>query len=282
MTRTFFFTLAGASLLLAACNDTALEKSPPVAPIAVIETDATEVGTLSTALLDGTASYDPDNLDIPDAIVEYEWTLVSTPAGSATELVPSPSGKRANLFLDLAGSYTLELVVTDRDGLRSEPTQITLDGLPFEDIHVELTWDTDDTDLDIHLIHQTSCSGGDCFAVPPTDCFFQNPSPDWGPAGAVGNPSLDLDELQGYGPENVNVDDPEAGNQTYRVVVNYYADRGEGASTATVRIYLQGSLAYVGAQTLGDTGDNWDVAEISWPSGLVTDLGSVYDSNYPN
>lgn len=272
----------GAAWAALGCNDSTLEKSPAQPPVAVIESPAETFGTLDTAQLDGTSSYDPDNLEVPDAITEYRWSLVGRPTGSAAEIQPSPSGKHANLFVDLAGTYIVELVVVDVDGLTSEPAQFTLEGLPFEDVHVELSWDTDRTDLDVHLIHETDCGGGNCFAAPPSDCFFQNPAPDWGPAGPIGNATLDLDALQGFGPENVNVADPEEGTQSYRVVVNYYDDRDEGASTATVRIYLQGYLAYEGSSVLGSTGDNWDVATIQWPSGQVTPIGDVYDSGYPH
>lgn len=275
MSRTVF-GLFVVACLLTACNDSQLAGVPPQpdAPVAVISSASSSYATLETASLDGSQSYDPDN-DAPDAIVEYRWSMVSVPPGSASTI--TGSGASASVFVDIAGSYTVQLIVVDQDGLESEPEQFTLEGIPLEDIHVELSWDIDVADVDVHMI----APGGALFDD-TLDCFFANCVPgtggalDWGPAGPTGDPTLDLDEVDGYGPENINIQAPVDGN-TYRVSVHYWSDDGLGATTATVRVYLSGELHYEAAQQLTATGKTWDVVDIEWPTGTITPLGNVYD-----
>ena len=182
-----------------------------------------------------------------------------------------------SLFVDVAGSYTVSLIVVDRDGLESEPAELTLEGIPLDDFHAELSWDIDVSDVDLHVI----APGGAVFHQ-TLDCFFGNCVPiggvgvDWGAPGPDGDPTLDLDDVQGYGPENINIESPTDGSN-YRVVVHYWSDDGLGSTTATVRIYLSGQLMYEAAQNLSATGRTWDVATVAWPSGSITPLGSVYD-----
>ena len=107
------------------------------------------------------------------------------------------------------------------------------------------------------------------------DCFFGNPSPDWGNIGELDdNPSLDIDDTDGAGPENINLDNPQdtdALGGVYRVGAHYYRSTranfgGEehGPSLVTMRIYLGGVLAEEMQQELVDTNDFWHVAGISW------------------
>jgi hypothetical protein len=107
------------------------------------------------------------------------------------------------------------------------------------------------------------------------DCFFGNPSPDWGNIGQLDdNPSLDIDDTDGAGPENINLDNPQSTDAlggVYRVGVHYYrSTRGNfggeeyGPSLVTMRIYLGGVLADELQQELVDTNDFWDVGGISW------------------
>ncbi len=83
--------------------------------------------------LDGGGSYDPD-VDYP---LSYAWEFVSKPEGSEATL--SGSGSQDPTFIpDLPGHYSVELVVTDNNGLPSlgEVTTVTaevdsdLDGVP--------------------------------------------------------------------------------------------------------------------------------------------------------
>lgn len=62
------------------------------------------------ALLDGSASYDPEG-----GTLDYNWALVDVPDGSTTELVDSTS-VNASFTPDLLGEYVVELVVTDEQG----------------------------------------------------------------------------------------------------------------------------------------------------------------------
>lgn len=226
---------------------------------------------LDTLLLDGTGSISPSG-----AIVEWNWTVASRPTGSSAVLVDFGDG-RAEFFLDLAGSYLFELDVVDSLGAGSgDPgcggsASVTAAVVPDDDVHVQLVWDNPadpspeppGADLDLHLVKMP----GNWFSV--YDCHFLNRTPFWDPE----TPSLDIDDVDGWGPENINVSDP-ADCTWYAVGVHYFSDHGFGAAYATVRIYISGILAGEFPNRLletsgEDTGDFWDAARIHWPSGSV-------------
>ena len=72
------------------------------------------------------------------------------------------------------------------------------------------------------------------------DCGFANRRPEWGAAGRADDPSLDIDDVAGDGPEIITLNNPADGS--YRVVVHYCQDRIGEASLATVSIFDQGVL----------------------------------------
>ena len=130
-------------------------------------------------------------------------------------------------------------------------------------IHVQLVWNTPadpnqtdmtGTDLDLHLLHEDA--QGEWGAL-PYDCFSLNAKPSWGdPASTEDDPRLDMDDTNGAGPENINIDRPEPGH-TYHVGVNYYDDHGFGASLATIRVYVRGELLASWENVLLQPGQFW-------------------------
>ncbi|MFZ5478646.1 MAG: choice-of-anchor D domain-containing protein [Myxococcota bacterium] len=226
-------------------------------PVAVIDCP-TSVQPRNTITLDGSGSYDPGGL----ALTEYEWTLVSVPEGSAIttrELVPET--ELAYLQTDVAGDYVVTLQVTNELDLKSVPAECVLEAIPDENFHVELSWNTGSADVDLHVISD----GADMYAT-PEDCNWCNQNPEWGDAGATDNPTLDLDDWSGYGPENTNIDEPADG--TYEVKVHYFDDHGDGDVVATVKIWLYGEEVANLSEVMGRN-DVWDVASIEWPDGVV-------------
>ena len=268
-------------------------------PEAVVTTSLLDVLPLEIITLDGSNSVDTDG---PNGMpVTYEWVVVDQPEGSTARPVErffnplrpadggepdDPSTPSAQFFVDLAGEYVFHLVVTDDLGFTAPSNScpqndavILVNSLPDEDIHVELTWttpgdanetDTEGTDVDLHFRHPN----GQRWNQSPWDCYFANPNPDWGPTGPVGNPSLDIDDVNGAGPENINLNDPEFTDATtipgpYLVGVHYYSSGGlfttdYGSSEATIRLYLGGALAGTYTRNLSATGNFWEVAGVIW------------------
>lgn len=229
----------------------------------------------------GATSYDPDG-----EIVTWHWTLVARPEGSSA--APSPAdAAMTSLFVDVAAladeEYELQLTVTDDSGVSStEPASVTIRSVPDADIFVQLVWNTpgdaDQTDtgagrgsdLDLHLLHSNGCWDS------VWDCEPTNGSPDWGGPGTSDDPSIDIDDTDGAGPENANLSNPESG-VTYTVGVHYWDPWGYGPSDATVRIYIHGELVYEETRTLEADNQFWEVAEINWPSASLVEIGRMYD-----
>ena len=69
---------------------------------------------LSTVELDGSGSSASDS-----SIQSYQWSIISSPAGSTSRLLPRNTSINPRLFLDLAGQYEVELSVYDDDGNES-------------------------------------------------------------------------------------------------------------------------------------------------------------------
>ena len=226
---------------------------------------------LETIQFDGAASFDPDG-----SVARYEWTIIQAPTNSTARLTPNDTVANPRLFLDLAGSYEVELRVYDNEDKAScQTARVSIQAIPDEDIHIQLVWDTPSdqdqsdefgTDLDLHYLHPAGR-----WDLDPYDIFWRNPEADWGVVGDNSDdPSLDIDDTDGQGPENVNHDNPESG-KTYSVGVYYYNDNGFGPSYATVRIYIRGQLQLELRDKFLEKEDIfWEVGTISWPNQQIS------------
>ncbi len=259
------------------------------------ETDL-HVQPLDIITLDGTPSSDPGG-----EVRKWRWTVVDRPQGSVSVPVesftdarrPADGGEpdeettpQALFFVDLAGQYTIELQVIDNLGQTScEPKaveRVVIDAVPDKDLHVQLVWSTPEdpdetdsrgTDVDLHVRHQNA---GEFWSDSTWDCYFRNVNPDWGAQGdVVDNPSLDIDDTNGAGPENVNLSRPEPG-VTYDIGAVYFRSestfgdperdpRQEHLSLVTVRVYAKGELlAEWVDRELERVAQLWWVASVEW------------------
>jgi hypothetical protein len=220
-----------------------------------------------SATWDGTASTDPAG----HPIVDYAWALVSRPAGSTASMPTGTAATRGGFTPDLAGEYVGRLVVTTDDGRRSDPCEVVLESIPAEDLWVEMYWSVSQDDMDLHLL----APGGSLLS--DLDCYYANCTwggLDWGVRGNTGdNPSLDLDDIPGIGPENINIAAPQ--NGIYTVYVHDYTGSTPdhyGGNDVTVNIYLNGRLSWTDTRTISSDGDYVPFAEINWTTGTVSSL----------
>jgi len=240
---------------------------------------------LETIVFDGANSSDPDG-----SVKRYEWSIIDRPEDSTARLTPNSNVEKPKLFLDLAGTYRVELVVYDDEDIASCGEQqaiVEISAVPDEDIHVQLVWgtaadsdqsDSDGTDLDLHYLNPKASSWNEA----PWDIFWNHKTADWGQENVPDDdPSLDIDDVDGAGPENINHHNPRSGSQ-YTVGVYYYDDHGFGPSYATVRIYINGILAReYKNKFMSGTFDFWKVARIEWPTGNIYPRDEKF-TGFPN
>lgn len=271
-------------------------------PVAIASQTEINANPLDILTLDGSQSMDPGG-----EVVQWEWTVAERPAGSVSAPVesyadatrPADGGPaddtatpEAFFFVDIAGRYTLELRVVDNLGQPScmpPAAVVTVTATPSKDLHIELTWQTPNdpdetdgsgTDLDLHLRHSLATTNGQNNWARAAgqggqyDCYYLNKSPNWGSADVEDNPSLDIDDTNGAGPENITMAGPEVGVD-YDIGVLYFRARStfgvaggdnliEHPTLATVRIFVRRELI---AEFIGDLFQEqqmWHVARINW------------------
>lgn len=267
-------------------------------PVATFEEQGVvEVIPRDLIVLDGSMSTDPDGPD--GRPVQYIWTVTQAPAGSLATPVERFLDRRRHresgqpddvttpevMFMpELVGRYTLALSVVDAAGLTApsaacpqSAAEVHIEARHGPGVAIEAVWNTpsdddqtDDNgaDVDLHLRHPLARA----WAVAPLDCYYANPTPDWGPTGRDGDPEMLLEDPNGTGPEIVILSAPEetTTNAGYRIGHHYYrADNyngGEpwGPSEVTTRIYLDGELAGEWIGVLEETSNFWEVAQIIW------------------
>lgn len=260
------------------CPSAVIQASHPDRGVTTANPRARYTGLpLDVVALDGSSS----RAEGGATIERFEWSIVRRPEDSAARLAGTASSVANELFLDLSGEYTVEMHVWDSRGTRScEPATLDLVAVPDEDIHIQLVWDTPNdpeqldnlgSDVDLHLLR----SGG-IWNAKPWDCHWQNLEPDWGLRDdRSDDPSLDIDDINGWGPENINLNNPQ-GDMRYHVGVHYFSDQGYGASYSTVRVYLGGLLVEELRRKRMTDQQFWHVLDIEWPSRKIT----LYDDSY--
>ncbi len=192
------------------------------------------------------------------------FPLVLQP-GDSQVITVSYSPRRAGLEL---GFWE---VISDDDQEPSQRVDMTAIAEPPDlqdvELHVRLRWDADATDIDLHLVSP----GGQLWTC-EGDCYFASPSPEWGdPMRFEDDPFLDVDNVDGFGPENINLEAPAPGQ--YHIYVHYWADHGGGATSAEVEILQFGQVvASFGPQRFTEVDEVWDVATIDFPNAQITDI----------
>lgn len=227
-------------------------------PVAVIDCPAETVDPPTILDLDGTDSYDPNG----DEPLTYEWRITKAPSGNASE-VKDAEAAFTSVDVHLAGEWEVSLTVTNSVGVVSAPAECEFTALPEDSIHVELTWDSGSSDLDLHLMQS-----GYGFYELPGDCCWCNPNPAWGESGSADDPELALDNRVGYGPENIKLYAPADGE--YPIRVHYYNDNGGGTSTATVTVWIDGEEKDSVSMPLIHN-DKWAVGYIRWPEAVFVE-----------
>lgn len=140
-------------------------------------------------------------------------------------------------------------------------------------ILVTLTWDKNDTDVDLYVINP----------VGDYSCYYHRLTEAGG--------ELDYDDTNGYGPEHWTLErsDTTYYNQDYDVRIHYYSDHGNGPTNYTVTIMLYEStdreIAYTFRGNLAtsnssnndplDTGSDWrDIGTIQLTQEGLTSIGA--------
>jgi hypothetical protein len=279
-----------------------VEANINLAPVAVAVEMITrrtvvKVGVGTDVVVDGSETHDPEGDPF-----SYVWSLTQQPGGSIAALV-GQGQPTTQVTPDVVGDYDVTLRAIDVHGAYSDASvQI----LP-RDLSIVLTWipagdagcgnGCGQSDLDLHLVAPNGSLGdyGTCPAgcdpsfcgelddshltcrQSGTDCAYANRAPEWGQPGRIDDPRLDVDDVRGYGPEIISLDDPEDGD--YRVVVHYCLDRlGDEPSLATIQVIEQGVVSFTSEPQHMIQNDAWTAATLvrsngSWqivaPPGVV-------------
>lgn len=206
----------------------------------------------------------------------FEWA-VNQPDGSASHLKPHSAFPTPTFEANVAGEYSFELRSFGQDGaLCTPPRHFLLSVVPTSALHIELLWhtpeDPDETDegpeagsdLDLHVTRLWAEEEDTAWFDVPFDCFWFNANPNWGSLDPTvdDDPSLDRDDTNGAGPENLNLNTTEE-DASYGVMVHLWRDHGYGTSLATIRIYVMGELIYEMGDVSLNQHDAWEVGTLS-------------------
>ncbi|MBL90321.1 MAG: hypothetical protein CMH56_00720 [Myxococcales bacterium] len=223
-------------------------------------------------------------------IATYLWELtekpmessatLSTPDAMTTQLQFDSANGTVN-GIDVAGTFVVKLTVWDNFGAQSSnEATVTINSVPSDNFHIQLSWDVDANDMDLHLKRGTAnyCSSDEsCYYVNCKSTSFMGP-PDWDNDGAqasAGDPVLDIDDLCGYGPENINIENP--GDGEYTIGVHFYGNTGcdtqtESATNTTIKVFVNGGLEAQYDRMMNANDDFWEVAKVQWNNGAATIL----------
>lgn len=280
----------------------------------VTRRDVVKVGVGTAVTIDGSETADPegDPFSFAWAVTERPGTSAAAPIGQGqptTRVTPDVVGAyrvvlRATDVRGAFGDADVEILPRDLSVVLTWLTGASAPCRAYTDAECASLPDDQrrqlccgQSDLDLHLMRPSgtlgdygTCPGGcdpaQCAELVDDnaatcrqlggDCAYANRAPEWGTAGRVDDPRLDVDDVRGDGPEIVSIDDPEDG--AYRVVVHYCLDRIGEPALATVEILEQGISVHTTAAEPIIEGDAWTAATLvrsggSWqvvaPSGVV-------------
>jgi cysteine-rich repeat protein len=235
------------------------------------------------------------------SIAAYEWSIdqahgAQLPLGSGVRFDDASKDRPRLMYavrgderpgVDMVGEYRIALRVQDESQNWSAWAHTRFEAKPNRALWVELTWDQDDHDIDLHLIR-----GGDherAF-LDDADCYFANCVPQtvgvpvmhWGSSAQGDDPFLDVDDLDGLGPEVISIPAPERG-MSYLIALHMFRfDRGNSATTATIKVFVDGEVVREISQAMPDAEDWWDALLVTWDDEVEVEVIDEYFDDPPS
>lgn len=219
--------------------------------------------------LDGT----PSTAAAGGTIVQHRWDVARPPGSLAqpsavvgeTIHVAHVDGMMLVNGLDVPGQYVVQLTVKDnRDAESTSPALLTLDVVPRAPLHLQLTWDAQDVDVDLHLMRGNNrasmFTGEDCHYA---TCAPNAGSPiDWA-TGDGAEPQLQADDRTGTGLEVLTWSAPAVGSYTLSAHV-FMVGAGTPQPIATrMRLWVAQQLV-LDEVALLNCATVWDAAVLRW------------------
>ena len=217
-------------------------------------------------------------------VARYHWK-VTAPDGVQAEFNSDRDSATPSIWVNAAGKYTFQLGLTDSYGTQTGTSEcpdaeVVVNVVPCDALHVELIWDQatsagGSADIDLRMLHPDAVGQDidgdgrpDGWFDPIYDVSFENMTPEWDSSSLDDNPRLDLDDTDGGGPENINLDKPVPGH-VYRIGAHYWEDMGAGSTAVTVRIFIRGELVHEARHANLRRCELWEVAEVDWSTASV-------------
>ena len=252
-------------------EDTGIEIDIPVA----VAGPSQRIKKFVPVQLDASASYHPMNSAIQ---LNYQWELTSdnTEANISFENEQSSS---PTFSTDKIGTYVAELEVIDSFDVASQNFAATvIEVVPYEDFFITLEWDTPNIDLDLHVLTDLTEYYSD------QDCFFGNPTPDWGELNNQSDdPYLVFDDEGSERKERFEFRRPA--EKDYYILVHYYNMPELSNILFTlpkITIEAEGQVIYeMEGQRLTGPGQIWNVGRFDWEAfafvmdDTITDHGAM-------
>jgi len=189
-------------------------------------------------------SYPPPSLQFSSG-EDFDINLRLTGRGLA-------SHQRGNLQVTSAHGSVHELALTGT--ITATPKAETA-------LTIKLTWDTYNTDFDLHLVR----GDGQPFEA-LNDCYFQEKNPDWGQIGiSSDDPFLDQDDQKNGGPEEINL--ARGPSSQYRIFVHYYGGTSTPSTISAVAVEFFGEEILNDSRLFTRCGEMWEVAKVSGLTG---------------
>ncbi len=223
--------------------------------------DLVQLSALSDAVDASRCTTDPED---GRAGLTYQWRVLAAPVGARVPALAAAATAQVSIRPIVTGTYTLELMVTDRLA-RSTTVTVRFACVIKQDLVAQLEWTGfDGVDLDLHLVRPSAATGSDPFSGVFSFFEFQPPDGgapvktsgdlngyaartirptitganfDWGGPGEADDPRLNLDNtgMAGMGTggdllENISLNFPEndarcaTSSCTYKVLVHAFRD----------------------------------------------------------
>ncbi len=233
-------------------------------------------------------------------VTAYEWSVdadhgAQLPVGSGVRFDDASNDRPRLMYavrgderpgVDMVGVYRVALRVQDESANWSNWGHVSFEAKPNRALWVELTWDQDDHDVDLHLIRGAN---HDRAFSDDADCYFANCVPQtpgipvvhWGSSGQGDDPFLDVDDVDGLGPEVISIPSPEDG-MSYLIALHMFRlDSGREDTTATIKVFVDGEVIQTVSHAMPDADGWWDALRVTWGDEVDIETIDTYFEDPP-